>query len=42
MSKEAQKLIDGGKSQLGDVLDAAQDYAKTATSKVQGQASRLM
>ncbi len=42
LSKEAQRLIDGGKSQFGDVLDTAQDYAKTASSKVSGQASRLM
>ena len=42
LSKEAQKLIDGGKEQLGDALDAAQDYAKAASSKVSAQASRLM
>lgn len=42
LSKEAQKLIDGGKSQFGDVLDAAQGYAKAAGGKVSDQASRLM
>ncbi len=42
LSKEAQKLIDGSKGQFGDVLDAAQDYAKAAGGKVQDQASRLM
>ena len=42
LSKEAGKLIDSGKSQFGDVVDAAQDYAKAAGSKVQDQASRLM
>lgn len=42
LSKEAQKLVDGGKGQFEDVLDAAQDYAKTASSKVSRQASRMM
>lgn len=42
LSKEAQKLVDGGKAQVGSALDAAQDYTKAATSKVSSQASRLM
>ena len=42
LSTEAQKLIDGGKHQFGDVLDAAQDYAKAAGGKVGELASRLM
>jgi gas vesicle protein len=42
LGKEAQKLVDNGKSQFGDVLDAAQDYARAAGSKVSDQASRLM
>lgn len=42
LGKEAQKLMDSGKGQFGGVLDAAQDYAKAASAKVQDQASRLM
>ena len=40
--KEAQRFVDGGKGQFGDVLEAAQDYAKAAGGKVSGQASRVM
>ncbi len=42
LSKEAQKLVDNGKSQLDDVLEAAQEYAKATGSKVSEKASRLM
>jgi gas vesicle protein len=42
LTKEAQKVIDGGKSQFGDVLDAAQEYAKTTGAKLSDQSSRLM
>ena len=42
LGQEAQRLIDGGKSQFGDVLDAAQDYARAANGKVQTASSRLM
>ncbi len=42
LSKEAQKIIDSSKSQLADAVDAAQDLAKTASSKVQSRASQLM
>ena len=42
LSKEAQKLVDSGKGQLDDVLDAAQDFAKAASGTVKERASRLM
>lgn len=42
LAKEAQKLIDNSKGQFGDAMDAAQEYAKSATGKASAAASRLM
>ena len=42
LGKEAQRLIDSSKDQIGDVMDAAQGYAKTTTGKIGETASRLM
>lgn len=42
IAKEAQRLIDSNKGQVGDVMDAAQQWAKGASSKVSDAGSRLM
>ena len=42
LSKEAQRLIDDGNTQLDEVLEASQEYARTTGSKVSEKASRLM
>ena len=42
LSGEAQRLVNGGKGQIGDVLEATQDYAKAARSQVHAVSTRLM
>ncbi len=42
LAKEAQDLVDGSRSQFDDAVDAAQDYARNASSKVNKATSRLM
>ncbi len=42
IGKEAQRLIDSSKGQFNDAMDAAQQYAKSASSKAEDTGSRLM